>query len=43
LTASALSVTGSEDETRKRLEAIEARLSVIEQLLRRQIGEEEVS
>lgn len=34
---------GTEDETRKRLEAIEARLSVIEQLLRRQLGEEEVS
>ena len=33
----------TEDETRKRLEAIEARLSVIEQLLRRQLGEEEVS
>lgn len=35
---------GSEDETRKRLEAIEARLSVIEQLLRDlRPGEEEVS
>lgn len=32
-----------EDELRKRLEAIEARLSVIEQLLREQHGEEEVS
>jgi ATP-dependent Clp protease ATP-binding subunit ClpC len=32
-----------QDEVRKRLEAIEARLSVIEQLLRRQSGEEEVS
>ena len=31
------------DEIRKRLEAIEARLSVIEQLLRGQRGEEEVS
>ncbi len=31
------------DEVRKRLEAIEARLSVIEQLLREQRGEEEVS
>lgn len=33
----------ADDEVRKRLEAIEARLSVIEQLLRRQSGEEEVS
>lgn len=32
-----------EDEMRKRLEAIEARLSVIEQLLRESRGEEEVS
>jgi ATP-dependent Clp protease ATP-binding subunit ClpC len=39
----AIALGGSEDETRKRLEAIEARLSVIEQLLRRQLGEEEVS
>ncbi len=33
----------TDDEVRKRLEAIEARLSAIEQLLRRQSGEEEVS
>lgn len=39
----AVSLAGAEDETRKRLEAIEARLSVIEQLIRRQLGEEEVS
>jgi ATP-dependent Clp protease ATP-binding subunit ClpC len=39
LTASA----AGDDEVRKRLEAIEARLSAIEQLLRRQSGEEEVS
>jgi ATP-dependent Clp protease ATP-binding subunit ClpC len=38
-----ITVGAMEDETRKRLEAIEARLSVIEQLLRRQLGEEEVS
>ena len=40
---SQVTVGTTEDETRKRLEAIEARLSVIEQLLRRQLGEEEVS
>ena len=38
-----LSSTTGDDEVRKRLEAIEARLSAIEQLLRRQAGEEEVS
>lgn len=36
-----MSVGTSEDEIRKRLEAIEARLSVIEQLLREQRGEQE--
>ncbi|MGH2669225.1 MAG: hypothetical protein ACRDH5_08960, partial [bacterium] len=38
-----ITVGMTEDETRQRLEAIEARLSAIEQLLRRQLGEEEVS
>ncbi len=37
------SSAAGDDEVRKRLEAIEARLSAIEQLLRRQSGEEEVS
>ena len=36
-----ISIAGPEDETRKRLEAIEARLSVIEQLLREQLGRED--
>jgi ATP-dependent Clp protease ATP-binding subunit ClpA len=40
---SAVTVGSAEDEIRKRLEAIEARLSVIEQLLREGRGEEEVS
>lgn len=38
-----IDITPGNDEVRKRLEAIEARLSVIEQLLRSQRGEEEVS